>query len=265
MADKKVASSLINRRCLLAGAGAGAVVGAAVIAGNSLAAAAGAQPVSASSRIVPPAGKIPVAFLMDDGATMIDFAGPWEVFQDAGAAQVPGFHLFTVAPQTTVLQTTGNMENGPEGHKMSGLKFIADYAFEAAPQPRIIVIGAQIGWNMPAKLEWIRKAAASADVVMSVCTGAFILANTGLLEGRSATTHHEFYAQFEEQFPKISLVRDKRFVDNGKFVTAGGLTSGVDAALHIVDRYYGPEAAQKTADYMEHYGDGWRTGVPRRG
>lgn len=263
MADKTVGSSLIDRRSLLAGAGV--AVGTALIAGYSASAGAGEKADTGSPGTAPSAGKIPVAFLMDDGATMIDFAGPWEVFQDAGAAQVPGFQLFTVAPTTSVLQTTGNMENGPEGHRMSGLKFVADYTYDSAPQPRVIVIGAQVGWTAPAKLEWIRKAAIKADVVMSVCTGAFILAHTGLLDGRSATTHHEFYAQFENQFPKVGLIRDKRFVDNGKFVTAGGLTSGVDAALHIVDRYYGPKAAQRTADYMEHYGDGWRTGVPKRG
>ena len=110
----------------------------------------------------------------------------------------------------------------------------------------------------PEKLAWIRRAAEKADVVMSVCTGAFVLASTGLLDGRKATTHHEFYDSFAKKFPKVELVRGTRFVDNGKFLTAGGLTSGIDAALHVVQRYYGPAFAQQVADYMEYQSQGWK-------
>jgi transcriptional regulator GlxA family with amidase domain len=81
-----------------------------------------------------------------------------------------------------------------------------------------------------AKVEWLKKIAPDADIVMSVCTGAFLLARTGLLDGLSATTHHDFFDDFEREFPKLKLIRGRRFVDNGKFVTAGGLTSGVDGA-----------------------------------
>jgi transcriptional regulator GlxA family with amidase domain len=94
---------------------------------------------------------------------------------------------------------------------------------------------------------------------MSVCTGAFILASTGLLDGLSATTHHFFFDQFAQKFPNVTLVRGRRFVDNGKLITAGGLTSGVDAALHVVQRYYGPAVTQRVADYMEYQSSGWRT------
>jgi transcriptional regulator GlxA family with amidase domain len=173
------------------------------------------------------------------------------VFQDAGVANVPGFSMFTVAPTLDQLHTTGG----------SGLKFRADYTYADAPQPRVIVMGAQKdGVKGPdnAKLEWIRHAAQKADVVMSVCTGAFILASTGLLDGLSATTHHWFFDQFAHKFPRVKLVRGTRFVDNGKFISAGGLTSGVDAALHLVQRFYGPAAAQQVADYMEYQGSGWK-------
>ena len=201
--------------------------------------------------------KIPVAFLMDDGATMIDFAGPWEVFQDTMGGEFPGFHLYTVAAHRNTLQTTGNMSGSGADMKMSGLKFTADHTFADAPQPRVIVMGAQAGNSSPEKLAWIRKAAEQADVVMSVCTGAFILAGTGLLDGRKATTHHEFFDSFARKFPKVELVRGRRFVDNGKYITAGGLTSGIDAALHVVTRYYGVEFAERVADYMEYESRGW--------
>jgi transcriptional regulator GlxA family with amidase domain len=151
------------------------------------------------------------------------------------------------------------MVNGQ--HHMTGLKFTADYTFQNAPQPRVILMGAQKGGVAgpdPAKLDWIRKAAERADVVMSVCTGAFILASTGLLDGLSATTHHWFFDQFAQKFPRVNLVRGRRFVDNGKLITAGGLTSGVDAALHVVQRFYGAPAAQQVADYMEYQSAGWK-------
>lgn len=89
------------------------------------------------------------------------------------------------------------------------------------------------------------------DLTMSVCTGAFKLAKSGILDGKSATTHHEFYDAFAKQFPNVHLVRGERFVDNGSIVTAGGLTSGISAALHVISRYYDAQTAAKTAAYME--------------
>src|SRR6185369_16984739 len=184
-----------------------------------------------------PAGKIPVAFLMDADVTMIDFAGPWEVFQDAFETQ--RFSLFTVASAIRQLQTTGNVDGDGADMKMSGMRFTPDYTYDTAPQPKVVVIPAQAGGRSADKLAWIRAVAGNADVIMSVCTGAFVLANTGLLDGLSATTHHGAFDSFERQFPKVKLVRGRRFIDNGKFITAGGLTSGIDAAIHVVERYFG--------------------------
>jgi DNA gyrase/topoisomerase IV subunit A len=98
------------------------------------------------------------------------------------------------------------------------------------------------------------------DYVVSVCTGAFILARSGLLDGKSASTHHWFWDRFANNFPQVKLEKGVRFVDNGKVLTAGGLTSGIDVALHIVERYYGREVAQATAEYMEYQSDGWKRG-----
>ncbi len=234
------------------------ILAAGALLAGGVGSAALAQQSPTPSRLTPPAGPIPAAFVMDNAATMIDFAGPWEAFQDAMVASVPGFHLYTVAATRDEMQTTGG--HAPDG-TMTGMRFLPDYTFDDAPAPRVVVIGAQARGRMPEKIEWIRHVAAQADIVMSVCTGAFILARTGLLDGLIATTHHQFFEQFEQQFPSVRLVRGRRFVDNGKFVTSGGLTSGVDAALHVVARYYGQEAAQRSADYMEHHGDGWLTGV----
>jgi YHS domain-containing protein len=92
---------------------------------------------------------------------------------------------------------------------------------------------------------------------MSVCTGAFVLAKTGLLSGKAATTYHGAFGRFAMAFPDIALKRGARFVENGNLATAGGLSSGIDLALRVVERYYGREVAQKTAYDMEYQGEGW--------
>src|SRR5437667_12200291 len=106
-------------------------------------------------------------------------------------------------------------------------------------------------------LDWIRPSTKSTDVTMSVCTGAVVLAKTGLLKGKSATTFHAAFNNFAMEFPDIQLKRGARFVDNGNLATAGGLSSGIDLALHVVERYYGRDVAQKTAYNMEYQGQGW--------
>jgi putative intracellular protease/amidase/YHS domain-containing protein len=207
----------------------------------------GNQPVVTTNPLKPPAqGSIPVAFLISEGAQMIDFAGPWEVFQDV---MVPGrmdhpFHLYTVSESTSPLHASG------------GMKIVPDYSFENAPVPKVIVIPAQ-SKPSEATLEWIRKSTKSTDVTMSVCTGAFLLAKTGLLSGKAATTYHGAFGRFAMEFPDIQLKRGARFVENGNLATAGGLSSGIDLALRVVERYYGREVAQKTAYDLEYQGQGW--------
>jgi transcriptional regulator GlxA family with amidase domain len=202
-------------------------------------------------RLAPPTrGRIPVAFVIGPDATMIDFAGPWEVFQDVmvpdrGAShdeQMP-FKLFTIAEKPATLRVTGGMQVTP------------DYTTENAPQPRVIVIPAHRG---SAKLvDWIRTASPGADITLSVCTGAFHLARTGLLKGKAATTHHLFLDGLAREFPDVQVKRGVRFVEHERVATAGGLTSGIDLALRIVERYFGRDTAQRTASYMEYDSRGW--------
>ncbi len=195
----------------------------------------------------PPAqGSIPVAFVISNGAQVIDFTGPWEVFQDV---MVPGrtdhpFHLYTVSKSTSPIHASG------------GMKIVPDYTFENAPAPKVIVIPAQ-SEPSEATLEWIRKSTKTSDVTMSVCTGAFVLAKTGLLSGKPATTFHGAFVSFANEFPDIHLKRGARFVEDGNLATAGGLSSGIDLALRVVERYFGHEIAQKTAYNMEYQGLGW--------
>ncbi len=231
------------------------ITASAALAGLGIERAIGAAPmVSKTPRPVAqfpmPTEPVAVAVLLDEGATIIDFAGPWEVFEDVDrAAKVPGFKPFSVAPSRKPLRSQG------------GLHILPDFDFTDAPKARVLLIPAELGSSNPTKLAWIREVAKSADIVLSVCSGAFLLANTGLLDGMAATTHHLQYDEFAKKYPAIRLVRGRRFVDNGKFVTAGGLTSSIDGALHVVSRFYGEGAARQTANFMEHEGDGWRSGV----
>ena len=190
--------------------------------------------------LVPPAkGPIPVAFVISKGAVVIDFCGPWEVFQDG-----PGFQLYTVAETSEPVEAS------------SGLKVVPDFTFATAPPPKVIVIPAQDG-ESPAMLAWIRASAKTADLTMSVCTGAFVLARTGLLAGKAATTHHGSYTEFALAFPDVQLKRGARFVEDGGVASSGGLSSGIDLALRVVERYHGRSQAEQTADVMEYQGQGW--------
>jgi transcriptional regulator GlxA family with amidase domain len=202
-------------------------------------------PVADTLALAPPtSGQIPVAVVVSERATVIDFAGPWEVFQD-----VPGypFRLYTVSHSRDPIRCT------------AGLQVVPDYTFDDAPIPRVIVVGAQQA-GTPAYGEWLQRMLGQVDVLMSVCTGAFILGKAGLLDGRAATTHHDFFEQFEAAFPNVELRRGLRYVEGETISTAGGLTSGIDLALRVVERYFGTDTAQRTAEYMEYQSDGWKAG-----
>src|SRR5215831_20921169 len=199
-----------------------------------------------SSLKPPDKDPIPVAFLISDNAVVIDFCGPWEVFQDVNvpSRQEAPFRLYTVAETKNPIHTSG------------GMQIIPEYTIADAPTPKVIVIPAQSDPS-PAVVEWIKKSSKTTDVTMSVCTGAFVLAKTGLLSGKSATTYHGAFERFAMQFPDIQLKRGARFVENGNLATAGGLSSGIDLALRVVERYYGREVARNTAYNLEYQGEGW--------
>jgi len=195
---------------------------------------------------MPKRKRVKVAFMLGEGANVIDTAGPWEVFQDVmlQEGEHHPFELYTVAPTDGNLRMTGGLEVKPK------------YSIENAPQPNVIVVPAHKSTG--ASRDWLRAASAGTDVTMSVCTGAFQLARAGLLKGIPATTHHDFFEDFAKEFPDIELRRGLRFVDSGRIATAGGLTSGIDMALHVVARYFGVEAAARTAEYMEYTSNAWR-------
>jgi transcriptional regulator GlxA family with amidase domain/YHS domain-containing protein len=211
----------------------------------------GAAASTSNSLQAPAKGKIPVAFVLSRGAVMIDFAGPWAVF---GTVMVPSrgpamddqmpFDLYTVAETAKAVSVS------------DGMKIEPNYTFDNAPTPKVIVIPAQSGGSKR-MVDWIKSSSQHADLTMSVCTGAFVLADTGLLAGKPATTHHGAYRELALKYPDIQVKRGARFVDAGNVATAGGLSSGIDLALHVVERYFGHAIATSVAYEMEYQGQGW--------
>jgi transcriptional regulator GlxA family with amidase domain len=194
-----------------------------------------------------------VAFVISDQFTMIDFAGPWEVFQDvvlppsenAETSNDAAFELFTVSDATDPIRSVG------------GAIVVPSYNFETVPAPDIVVVGAQSS-KSPALLKWLRKMNDEHKILVSICTGASKLALAGLLDNAPATTHHDFVVAFKTQFPRINWQASKRFVRSRENIyTGGGLTSGIDMALHIVAKRFGKDVAQTTANYMEYYSNAW--------
>jgi transcriptional regulator GlxA family with amidase domain len=203
----------------------------------------------------PSNGVINVAVIISKDTVLIDFAGPWEVFQDTmftskgepwrgGDDMIMPFHLYTVSDSLKPISP-------------NGLLIVPNYTFENAPKPQVIVIPAQMG-RSDAQKKWLLANAKTADVTMSVCTGASMLAADGLLDQQTATTHHMALVDMQKEYPMVKFVGGTRFVENDKVSTAGGLSSGIDLALHVVERYYGREIAQATADYMEYKGELWK-------
>ena len=194
--------------------------------------------------LTPPKDKpIQVNIAVSHGTTWIDFVGPLAVFET--------FHHDPVEKKYKPRFTMSLVSEkpGPAG------KLLADYAFEAAPTAQIALIPAQPG--SPALLDWIKQTAASADVVMSVCTGAAHLARAGLLDGQKATTHHKSIDRFAKDFPAVHWISNMRFVEGKKVSTGGGLTAGIELALRITERYFGREWAQEVAEHLEYQGRGW--------
>jgi putative intracellular protease/amidase len=184
-------------------------------------------------------GRKKVAILIFGGAEAIDYAGPYEVFN----AQSFAFDVYTVAA-TAAPVATG-----------TGLQVTPNYTFATAPQADVVIIPGGMVENVEhdeATLNWIRTQTAHAQYTMSVCNGAFVLANTGLLDGLTATTTRTNIDRLRADHPAIKVVRDRRIVDNGKIVTTGGVSAGIDGSLHVLGKMLGQGNEQADALYMEY-------------
>lgn len=186
-----------------------------------------------------------IAVLLFDGVEELDFAGPWEVLA-AWSKQWPedDIHVFTIA-------TTA----GPI-HCAKGLQVIAEHAKDAAPPFELLIFPGGRGTRPlledAAMLAWVRAQAQRGTTIASVCTGSLVLAKAGLLDGKPATTHHGSLELLASLGDRIEVRPDDRFVDNGKVLTAAGVSAGIDLALHLVARMTSVERARQVRRYIQY-------------
>src|SRR5262245_35983856 len=186
-----------------------------------------------------------VAILIFDEVEVLDFCGPFEVFSVSGRAKNEAhFSVFTVAEKAGPVLARNQLSVNPR------------YTLADCPSPHVLLVpggwGTRQQMNNPAILEWIKAKAASAELVLSVCTGALLLAKTGLLEGLTATTHFGALELLGQIAPNTTVKANARFVDNGKIILSAGISAGIDMSLHVVSRLLGKAEAMETARYMEY-------------
>lgn len=186
-----------------------------------------------------------VGILLFNEVEVLDFAGPFEVFS---LAEKDDKKLFKVK---TIGQTKEPV------HARNGLTIIPDHSFDDHPQFDIAIVpggyGAEeIEINNPITIEWIKNQHQQVQIIASVCTGALLLAKVGLLSQKRATTHWMDLERLKTEFPDVEVVSGVKFVDEGKVLTSGGISAGINMAFYIIARLFGTDIAQHTARRMEY-------------
>lgn len=188
-----------------------------------------------------------VGIFLFDEIELLDFAGPYEVY--SVTSELNNYDYFNVFTITS---------DGSQIKSVNGLQVTPDYSFASHPPIDILVIPGGVGSRAeikkPEVLDWIKKTCENSRITMSVCSGARILGVLGFLDYQEAITHHEVIGHLTELAPRAIITPNKRFTDNGKIMTAGGISAGIDLSLHIVNKLYGKTTVNKTICYME-YGD----------
>ncbi len=190
-----------------------------------------------------------VGIYLFDEAEVLDFAGPFEVFSTASRLNngidpdhADTFSVFTLADRMRTIVSR------------NGLRVLPEYDLTDHPPLDVLIIpGGVITSELqrPEIIEWIRQINLGTTITASVCTGAFLLAKAGLLDRKPATTHWEDISDLTVMFPKVQVVGDKRWVDNGHVVTSAGISAGIGMSLHLVERLEGRQLAIRTARQME--------------
>ncbi len=185
------------------------------------------------------------AILLFDDVEVLDFAGPFEVFSVTNELNDYSLlNIYTVAVEEKPIMAKNGLSVNP------------DHELSEAPKPDLLILPGGYGTrkllNRPDVMDWINKHAATAEKVMSVCTGALLLARAGLLKGLKVTTHYQLFDELAELEPNLEIVKDERFTDNGKILTSAGVSAGIDMSLYVIGLLYGKDKARKTAEYIEY-------------
>ncbi len=184
-----------------------------------------------------------------DQAEVLDFAGPFEVFTTASrvhARQNPAaslFDVYLIAEREGFISARAAFQVQPH------------YTIQRHPALDVLIIPGGIHnaeLDKPAVVEWIQRTAQNTSLTASVCTGAFLLAKAGLLQGKACTTHWEDIPDLHAMFPALEVKEDLPWVDNGNIVTSAGISAGIEMALHLVAKLAGGELALRTARQMQY-------------
>jgi transcriptional regulator GlxA family with amidase domain len=186
-----------------------------------------------------------IGIALHEGAEELDWAGPWEVLSYwAGWKPEDGVEVFTVA-----------RDNSRPIRCRHGLRVLADHSWDSAPPIDVLVFP---GGSTKALLgdenvrSWVRSVHQNARLTTSVCTGAWVLADAGLLHGRAATTHWEDFDKLLDIDPSIQPRRNDRFVDQGDIITAAGISAGIDMALYLIVRLHSEERAREIKRRLQY-------------
>ena len=185
-----------------------------------------------------------VAIYIYENAEVLDFSGPFEVFSTANRFIPPksAFNVFLIAQNLKPVLARGAYSVNP------------NFDFDEHPDIDVLIVVGGIHTGELEKtevLEWIAATSQKAGLVASVCTGAFILAEAGVLKEVKVTTHWEDIQALRENYPLLTVIENTRWVDEGKFVTSGGISAGIDMSLHLVARLLSASTAEQTAKQME--------------
>ena len=186
---------------------------------------------------------ITTGILLFDDAEELDFAGPWEVFTQA-ARKEQGDRVLTIAPQAGPVRCA------------KGLRVIPDSAFADAPELDVVLVpggqGTRREVDNPVVIDWLRKTAARARFVTSVCTGSLLLVGAGLADGKRVTTHWAFVELLRQRGGGATVVDGPRYVRDGNLVTSAGVSAGIDMALWLVGQLYDPTHARNVQRVMQY-------------
>ena len=185
------------------------------------------------------ASRTTVGIFIFNNIQILDFTGPYDVF----AFKSKVFEVFTIGENMKPIETSYGLSVNPK------------YTIENCPQPDVLIIpggGVRKELEKENVIEWIARTAEKSQYVMSVCTGSFLIAKAGLLQGKSATTYNSAISSMRSFFPDIRIVSDQRYVDNGKVLTSAGISSGIDASFHLIAKMKGLGVAQEVALGLEY-------------
>jgi len=193
-----------------------------------------------------------VGILIFEDGEVLDFCGPFEVFSITTAEGQAGddaqlYEVHVIAEEGDIVRCR------------NGVRVQPHYTIDEHPDLDIVVVpggrGTRRELSNPRVLSWITAQFEHVELVTSVCTGSFLLAAIGLLDGKSATTHWASIDWLRETYPSVAVRDDQRYVDEGRVITSAGVSAGIDMALHVVERMHGPAVARQSARHMEY--DGW--------